>query len=170
MEDLQDLLKFNDLFQAHFDGLDQVQMTRTLQYELRQQSLQLAEANLHASERIASLRASLADSEAEAKLLQQEYFESSNKVLEVQRMFFKRSMIEKLALKRDSAEAATEKLVEEFLAAASGSGSDTASADTGSKLKSEDNIESFLNDFIKKRSLYHQLSAKHELIMNNRLV
>ncbi|OLY85387.1 Vacuolar protein-sorting-associated protein 37-like protein [Smittium mucronatum] len=158
--DLKDLLKYNDLFQTHFDGLEQVQMTRTLQYELRQQSLQLAEANLELQKRVAKLRHEATAKEAELRELSSEFVEYSNKQVEKQREFFKRGQITKLIKKRDSLETESELIVDEFLNPVVGTGG----------LKNEQEISNFLSEFIKKRTNYHLLAAKHELIMKNNLL
>ncbi|PVU98800.1 hypothetical protein BB559_001262 [Furculomyces boomerangus] len=157
-DDLEDLLKYNDLFQTHFDGLEQVQMTRTLQYELRQQSLALAKKNLESKETLEELRNQVEKKSAVLDSLTTSFYQLSSKMVNLQRSYSAKNQLNKLVSKMGELENESENLIEKFLV-----------GNNQGQTLSDSELESLLRDFVTVRTKYHELEAKQELINNNKL-
>ncbi|PVV02050.1 hypothetical protein BB560_003506 [Smittium megazygosporum] len=179
VEDLEDMLKYNDLFQSHFSGIEQVQMTRTLQYELRQQGLALAIENLEKKPRLDELRSQAEHKSVILNSLTTDFVETSSSLLEIQRKYSRKAMIQALAEKISFYEQETERILHEYLQdqdflslqkSPSGKiyGNNFELENTNETYSNPENkLDSFLKDFIACRTKYHLLAAKNELIQES---
>ncbi|KAJ1857505.1 hypothetical protein GGH12_002182 [Coemansia sp. RSA 1822] len=95
-DDLEDLLRFEDLFQAHIDGLEQVQLMRTLEYELREENERLAEVNLSAEEELRKMRDNVAELQMFASSLTTRLYELVQEHLDLQKPYSPNVLLAKL--------------------------------------------------------------------------
>ncbi|KAI9469502.1 hypothetical protein LPJ78_005268 [Coemansia sp. RSA 989] len=95
-DDLEDLLRFEDLFQAHIDGLEQVQLMRTLEYELREENERLAEVNLSAEEELRKMRDNVAELQMFASSLTSRFYELVQEHLDLQKPYSPTVLLAKL--------------------------------------------------------------------------
>ncbi|KAJ1791768.1 hypothetical protein LPJ59_004939 [Coemansia sp. RSA 2399] len=86
-DDLEDLLRFEDLFQAHIDGLEQVQLMRTLEYELREENERLAEVNLSAEDELRKMRENVAELQMFASSLTSRLYELVQEHVDMQKPY-----------------------------------------------------------------------------------
>ncbi|KAJ1661862.1 hypothetical protein IW140_006358 [Coemansia sp. RSA 1813] len=86
-DDLEDLLRFEDLFQAHIDGLEQVQLMRTLEYELREENERLAEVNLSAEDELRKMRENVAELQMFASSLTTRLYELVQEHVDMQKPY-----------------------------------------------------------------------------------
>ncbi|PVU97294.1 hypothetical protein BB561_000631 [Smittium simulii] len=156
VEDLEDLLKYNDLFQSHFSGIEQVQMTRTLQYELRQQGLALANENLAKKAALEETRRKVEEKTIILNSLTTDFYENSSYLLELQKKYSKKQQTENLAKKVAGLENDTETLVDTFI--------ESSELDTP---KTDAQVDAFLREFVTCRTKYHLLAAKSEILHHN---
>ncbi|KAJ1998136.1 hypothetical protein GGI04_005134 [Coemansia thaxteri] len=95
-DDLEDLLRFEDLFQAHIDGLEQVQLMRTLEYELREENERLAEVNLSSEEELRKMRENVAELQMFASSLTTRLYELVQEHLDLQKPYSPMLLLQRL--------------------------------------------------------------------------
>ncbi|KAJ2744934.1 hypothetical protein GGI20_002584 [Coemansia sp. BCRC 34301] len=95
-DDLEDLLRFEDLFQAHIDGLEQVQLMRTLEYELREENERLAEVNLSSEEELRKMRDNVAELQMFASSLTSRLYELVQEHLDLQKPYSPLLLLQRL--------------------------------------------------------------------------
>ncbi|KAJ2810718.1 hypothetical protein FBU31_001288 [Coemansia sp. 'formosensis'] len=95
-DDLEDLLRFEDLFQAHIDGLEQVQLMRTLEYELREENERLAEVNLSSEDELRKMRDSVAELQMFASSLTSRLYELVQEHLDLQKPYSPMLLLQRL--------------------------------------------------------------------------
>ncbi|KAJ2893777.1 hypothetical protein GGI21_001969 [Coemansia aciculifera] len=95
-DDLEDLLRFEDLFQAHIDGLEQVQLMRTLEYELREENERLAEVNLSSEEELRKMRENVAELQMFASSLTSRLYELVQEHLDLQKPYSPLLLLQRL--------------------------------------------------------------------------
>ncbi|KAJ2701037.1 hypothetical protein H4R19_005438, partial [Coemansia spiralis] len=122
-DDLEDLLRFEDLFQAHIDGLEQVQLMRTLEYELREENERLAEVNLSAEEELRKMRDNVAELQMFASSLTTRLYELVQEHLDLQKPYAPNVLLAKLRNEATALDEQSEALATRFMDSA---GSDDA--------------------------------------------
>ncbi|KAJ2494364.1 hypothetical protein IWW47_004665 [Coemansia sp. RSA 2052] len=95
-DDLEDLLRFEDLFQAHIDGLEQVQLMRTLEYELREENERLAEVNLSSEDELRKMRDNVAELQMFASSLTSRLYELVQEHLDLQKPYSPMLLLQRL--------------------------------------------------------------------------
>ncbi|KAJ2055520.1 hypothetical protein GGH94_006377 [Coemansia aciculifera] len=95
-DDLEDLLRFEDLFQAHIDGLEQVQLMRTLEYELREENERLAEVNLSSEDELRRMRDNVAELQMFASSMTSRLYELVQEHLDLQKPYSPMLLLQRL--------------------------------------------------------------------------
>ncbi|KAJ1717933.1 hypothetical protein LPJ61_007032, partial [Coemansia biformis] len=140
-DDLEDLLRFEDLFQAHIDGLEQVQLMRTLEYELREENERLAEVNLSAEDELRKMRDNVAELQMFASSLTTRLYELVQEHLDLQKPYAPNVLLGKLRGEYRSLDVQSEELATKFM-------------DKESVVESTE-CEEFVRQYKELRSKYH---------------
>ncbi|KAJ2513529.1 hypothetical protein H4217_006288 [Coemansia sp. RSA 1939] len=114
-DDLEDLLRFEDLFQAHIDGLEQVQLMRTLEYELREENERLAEVNLSAEEELRRMRENVAELQMFASSLTSRLYELVQEHVDMQKPYSPLVLLQRVRDEWRRTDNEAETLATEFL-------------------------------------------------------
>ncbi|KAJ2770864.1 hypothetical protein IWQ56_002008 [Coemansia nantahalensis] len=114
-DDLEDLLRFEDLFQAHIDGLEQVQLMRTLEYELREENERLAEVNLSAEEELRKMRDNVAELQMFASSLTTRLYELVQEHLDLQKPYAPNVLLARMRDEAAALDQQTEALAARFM-------------------------------------------------------
>ncbi|KAJ2079153.1 hypothetical protein H4R24_003983 [Coemansia sp. RSA 988] len=115
-DDLEDLLRFEDLFQAHIDGLEQVQLMRTLEYELREENERLAEVNLSAEEELRRMRDNVAELQMFASSLTTRLYELVQEHLDLQKPYSPNALLRRLKEEYREMDQKSEEMSSSFMA------------------------------------------------------
>ncbi|KAJ2720832.1 hypothetical protein GGI07_004354 [Coemansia sp. Benny D115] len=150
-EDLEDLLRYEDLFQAHIDGLEQVQVMRTLEYELREENERLAQVNLSSESELKKMRENVAELQMFASSLTTRLYELVQEHLDLQKPYSPLVLLQRLCKEAEEADAESERASERFLAAGEGGVVDGAEC------------EEFVRQYRALRARYHATEARHRL-------
>ncbi|KAI8318107.1 hypothetical protein GQ54DRAFT_238234, partial [Martensiomyces pterosporus] len=113
-DDLEDLLRYEDLFQAHIDGLEQVQLTRTLEYELRVENESLAEVNLTSEDELKKMRDKVAELQMFASSLTTRLYELVQEHLDLQKPYSPQALLQRMAQECRQLDARSEAVLEQF--------------------------------------------------------
>ncbi|KAJ1642650.1 hypothetical protein LPJ64_005529 [Coemansia asiatica] len=114
-DDLEDLLRYEDLFQAHIDGLEQIQVMRTLEYELREENERLAQVNLSSEEELKRMRENVAELQMFASSLTTRLYELVQQHLDLQKPYSPLVLLRRLRDEGREFDEQSEKLVSEFM-------------------------------------------------------
>ncbi|KAJ2156665.1 hypothetical protein GGF46_005037 [Coemansia sp. RSA 552] len=144
--DLEDLLRFEDLFQAHIDGLEQVQLMRTLEYELREENERLAEVNLSSEDELRKMRDNVAELQMFASSLTTRLYELVQEHLDLQKPYSPNVLLAKLKDECVKLDERSEELANAFMEG-------DAPAD----------CEDFVRQYKDLRTRYHSSEARHTL-------
>lgn len=143
-DDLEDLLRFEDLFQAHIDGLEQVQTTRTFEYELREGNERLAEQNLRSEPELVKLRENVAELQTFANSLTSRVFELMQEQADSQVPFSPQVLLQKLRDECKELDGESEKLAGDFM-------------------EGDMEAEDFVRRYKELRTRYHSSDARYRL-------
>ncbi|KAJ1821078.1 hypothetical protein LPJ56_001212 [Coemansia sp. RSA 2599] len=114
-DDLEDLLRYEDLFQAHIDGLEQIQVMRTLEYELREENERLAQVNLSSEEELKKMRENVAELQMFASSLTTRLYELVQQHLDLQKPYSPLVLLRRLRDEGRAVDEQSERVVGEFM-------------------------------------------------------
>ncbi|KAJ2373402.1 hypothetical protein IW150_003640 [Coemansia sp. RSA 2607] len=114
-DDLEDLLRYEDLFQAHIDGLEQIQLMRTLEYELREENERLAQVNLSSEPELKKMRENVAELQMFANSLTTRLYELVHQHLDLQKPYSPLVLLRRLNDECKEVDAKSEEISNEFL-------------------------------------------------------
>ncbi|KAJ1660854.1 hypothetical protein IWQ61_000263 [Dispira simplex] len=161
-DDLEDILKFEDLFQSYFDGLEQVQMTKTVQLELETGNESLAKKILAQESELTELRQSIVDRQAILDSLTTNFYEQIKSQHTALKRYNPHHLISELEQEAQRADQESDQCAQNFLYGPSYGTTLNSSVDSCSS-QSMDH-DQFVKQFLQHRKRYHLLSAKLERI------
>ncbi|KAJ1909740.1 hypothetical protein H4219_006351, partial [Mycoemilia scoparia] len=94
LTDMKDLLEMSDLFQSHFDGIEQVQSIKLVHSELLAQRHQLAQENITYKEELQKLRQEVTEQETLAESLNTAFSQLVHQQVEALRLYLPGHMLE----------------------------------------------------------------------------
>ncbi|KAI9504342.1 hypothetical protein GGI25_004986 [Coemansia spiralis] len=148
-DDLEDLLRFEDLFQAHIDGLEQVQLMRTLEYELREENERLAEVNLSAEDELRKMRENVAELQMFASSLTTRLYELVQEHLDMQKPYSPLVLLQRLKDEFRKMDGESEQLANEFL-------------DKSESVEASE-CEEFVRQYKQLRTKYHSMESRSKI-------
>ncbi|KAJ1678802.1 hypothetical protein EV182_003329 [Spiromyces aspiralis] len=160
LQDVEDLLKYPELFHSYFEGLEDVQKMHLSRAELFAQRRQLAEQNLRHMEELEKLRSTVKEQETLAESLNLAFSQLVHVQAEALRPYMPLAMLGRLKSAAQAAEEESEELITYFL-----SGSSNVSA-AGTPQPSSSELESFVAKFLEVRKKYHRLAALSQAVEN----
>ncbi|KAJ1920981.1 hypothetical protein IWQ60_006870 [Tieghemiomyces parasiticus] len=169
-EDLQDILTYEDLFLSYFNGLDQVQMTKTVQLELEQGNEALSRRILNQEPDLAQLRQTIVDQQAVLDSLTTNFYERIKTQLDVVKPFAPSQLLGELQREVDRADRESDAVAQTFLyersqhhaATSSPAGGEEATGTSSSVAAPGMDHDQFIRQFKNARKQYHLLTAKLE--------
>ncbi|KAJ1979568.1 hypothetical protein H4R34_002779 [Dimargaris verticillata] len=153
-EDLEDILKYEDLFQSYFDGLEQVQMNKTVQLELEIGNETLSKKILGQEKDMDELRQTIADRQAILDSLTTAFYEKIKTQHDAIKPFAPSHLLQGLKSAAHQADQDSDQLAQRFLY-------DAAGGNNGSP-GLVDSADQFVKEFRQRRKQYHALMAKYE--------
>ncbi|KAJ1880078.1 hypothetical protein LPJ57_002474 [Coemansia sp. RSA 486] len=144
-DDLEDLLRYEDLFQAHIDGLEQIQVMRTLEYELREENERLAQVNLSSEEELKKMRENVAELQMFASSLTTRLYELVQQHLDLQKPYSPLVLLRRLRDESRKMDEESEKVVSSFMD------------------KSEVDCEEFVKSYKSLRNRFHSSEMRYKL-------
>ncbi|KAJ1896559.1 hypothetical protein LPJ66_003914 [Kickxella alabastrina] len=144
-DDLEDLLRYADLFQAHIDGLEQIQLMRTLEYELREENERLAKVNLSSEDELKRMREGVAELQMFASSLTTRLYELVQEHLDLQKPYSPAVLLARAKREAREADEEAERRAEGFLD------------------KGVDEIEDFVRAYKAMRARFHSLDSRHKM-------
>ncbi|KAJ1956276.1 hypothetical protein EC988_001434 [Linderina pennispora] len=148
-DDLEDLLRYEDLFQAHIDGLEQVQLTRTLEYELRVENESLAEINLTAEPELKKMRDKVAELQAVAGSLTTRLYELVQEHVDLQKPYSPQTLIQRMNDEANQLDIKSNEVLDNF-------------RDHSGTIGLAE-CDDFIKQYKQLRKSYHSLDARHQL-------
>ncbi|RKP34906.1 hypothetical protein BJ085DRAFT_10080, partial [Dimargaris cristalligena] len=156
-DDLSDILKFEDLFQSYFNGLDQVQMTKTVQLELELGNENLSRKILGQAPELTELRQYIIDKQTILDSLTTNFYEQIKTQHDAMKPYTPHHLQADLQKSADRADRESDALAQQFLYGdaprrTSGSYGDAPPADA---LPSPLDHDQFVKRFKQSRKTYH---------------
>ncbi|KAJ1974797.1 hypothetical protein H4R35_003448 [Dimargaris xerosporica] len=152
-EDLEDILKYEDLFQSYFDGLEQVQMTKTVQLELEIGNETLSKKILGQEKEMGDLRQTIMDRQAILDSLTTAFYEKIKTQHDATKPFAPSHLLQGLKSAARQADQDSDQLAQQFLYGAPEGGNGSPGLDSA---------DQFVKEFRQRRKQYHVLIAKYE--------